>query len=124
MHAQAGSFAPPTAPSLTDVILALCASGHFGVREAIAAATRQEPRRLGSDPADAAMTGTLIPATWRRQDRDPPGTPAHDHLTEGEEWQTHWLDAVRRNEPGAEGVARVSPITRARGAKGESYEER
>ena len=48
MHAQAGSLVSLTDTSLTDVILALCASGHFGVREAIAAATRQELRRLGS----------------------------------------------------------------------------
>jgi hypothetical protein len=53
MHIQAGSLVSLTDPSLTDVILALCAAGRFGVREAIVAATRQEPRRLGLDPADA-----------------------------------------------------------------------
>jgi hypothetical protein len=59
MYAQAESLFPQlTDSSLTDVILALCASGHFGVREAIAAATRQEPRRLGSDPADACRLVT------------------------------------------------------------------
>ena len=56
MRAQAGSLAQLTNTSLTDVILALCASGHFGVREAIAAATRQEPRRLDSAPADIAFS--------------------------------------------------------------------
>jgi hypothetical protein len=54
MYAHAGSLVSLTATSLTDVILALCASGHFGVREAIAAATRQEPRRMGPDPSDAS----------------------------------------------------------------------
>jgi hypothetical protein len=47
MHAQAGSLAQLPDPSLTDVILALCASGRFGVREAIAAATGQESRAGG-----------------------------------------------------------------------------
>ena len=61
MHAQAESLAQLTDTSLTDVILALCASGHFGVREAIAAATRQEPCRMGSDPSDAST----------RRERDP-----------------------------------------------------
>ena len=56
MHAQVESLARPTAASLTHVILVLCASGHFGVREAIAAATRQEPRRLDSAPADIAFS--------------------------------------------------------------------
>jgi hypothetical protein len=41
MYTQAGSLV-----SLTDVILALCASGNFGVREAIAAATRQETHQM------------------------------------------------------------------------------
>jgi hypothetical protein len=61
MHAQVGSLAQLTDTSLTDVILALCASGHFGVREAIAAATRQEPRRLGSALSDAATSSMLQP---------------------------------------------------------------
>jgi hypothetical protein len=61
MYTQAGSLVSLTDISLTDVILALCASGHFGVREAIAAATRQEPGRLGSDPAAAST----------RRERDP-----------------------------------------------------
>ena len=56
MYTQAGSLAQLTDASLTDVILALCAGGHFGVREAIAAAIRQKPRRMGSDPSDA-LTG-------------------------------------------------------------------
>jgi hypothetical protein len=53
MDTQAGSFVSLTDTSLTDVILALCASGRFGVREAIAAAIRQEPRRMGQNPSDA-----------------------------------------------------------------------
>jgi hypothetical protein len=61
MHIQAGSLVSLTDPSLTEVILALCASGHFGVREAIAAATRQGPRRLGSDPSDAAASSMFQP---------------------------------------------------------------
>jgi hypothetical protein len=61
MHAQAGSLASLTDPSLTDVILALCASGHFGVREAIAAAIRQAPRRMGPDPSDASTRGERDP---------------------------------------------------------------
>jgi len=36
--------------SLTDRILTLCMSGHFGVREAIAVATRQQPAQ-GSRPS-------------------------------------------------------------------------
>ena len=48
MNAQAESLSRLTAGSLTDVILTLCASGHFGVREAIAAATRQEPRQVNN----------------------------------------------------------------------------
>jgi hypothetical protein len=63
MHTQAGSPAQLTDPSLTDVILALCASGHFGVREAIAAATRQEPHRMGLDPSDAATRRERDPAS-------------------------------------------------------------
>ena len=54
MHTQAGSLASLTDPSLTDVILTLCASRHFGVREAIAEAIRQEPRRMDQDPSDAS----------------------------------------------------------------------
>ena len=61
MHAQVVSLAQMTNTSLTDVILALCASGHFCVREAIAAATRQEPRRLGPDPSDAATSSMFQP---------------------------------------------------------------
>jgi hypothetical protein len=61
MHAQVESLAQLTDTSLTDVILALCASGHFGVREAIAAATLQKPRRLGSTPSDAAASSMLQP---------------------------------------------------------------
>jgi hypothetical protein len=83
MDTQAESLAQLTATSLTDVILALCASGHFGVREAIAAATRQEPRRLGSNPFDTSATETLTPATWHRQDRDLLTTPARYHVTQG-----------------------------------------
>ena len=63
MRTQAGSPAQLTDPSLTDVILALCASGRFGVREAIAAAIRQEPRRTGPDPSDAATRRERDPAS-------------------------------------------------------------
>jgi len=38
----------PTQRSLTDRILALCASGRFGVREAIAAAAKQIRKAQGS----------------------------------------------------------------------------
>jgi len=61
MYTQAGSVAQLTDPSLTDVILTLCASGHFGVREAIAAATRQDPRRMGPNPSDASTKRELDP---------------------------------------------------------------
>jgi hypothetical protein len=67
MHTQAGSLASLTDPSLTDVILALCASGHFGVREAIAAALRQEPRRMSPDSSDAST----------RRERDPESSASH-----------------------------------------------
>ena len=83
MSAQAESLFPLPDTSLTDIILTLCASGHFGVREAIAAATRQESRWVGSHPSDASMTGTLIPETWHRQDRDLLATPARYHVTQG-----------------------------------------
>ena len=61
MYTQAEILAQLTDASLTDVILALCASGHFGVREAIAAATRQDLRRLDSDPSDAATSSMFQP---------------------------------------------------------------
>ena len=83
MYTQAEILAQSTDASLTDVILALCASGHFGVREAIAAATRQESRWLGSHPSDASTTGTRIPETWHRQDRDLLATPARYRVTPG-----------------------------------------
>jgi hypothetical protein len=76
MHTQAGSLAQLTDTSLTDVILALCASGRFGVREAIAAAIRQAPRRMGQNSSDASTTGTLTLATWRTEESDPFATPA------------------------------------------------
>jgi hypothetical protein len=79
MDTQAGSLVSPTDTSLTDVILALCASGHFGVREAIAAATRQEPRPMGQNPSEASTTGTLTLATWRTENSDPLATPARHH---------------------------------------------
>jgi len=66
MHTQAGSLAQLTGPSLTDVILVLRASGHFGVWEAIAAAIRQEPRRMGPDLFDAST----------RRERDPASSAA------------------------------------------------
>ena len=81
MHTQAESLVSLTDPSLTDVILALCASGHFGVREAIAAATRQEPRRLGQNLSDASTTETLTLAPWRTGDSDPLATPTRYRLT-------------------------------------------
>jgi hypothetical protein len=81
MHTQTGSLDSMIDTSLTDVILALCASRHFGIREAIAAATRQKPRRLGSASADAAVSSRfqLMPNTsgtaafWasERRKRDP-----------------------------------------------------
>ena len=44
-------------PSLTDSILKLCASGQFGVREAIAAATdQQQPPSSHEEPAKPART--------------------------------------------------------------------
>jgi hypothetical protein len=63
MHTQAGSLVSLTAPSLTDIILALCASGRFGIREAIAAATGQDSRRIGPNPSEASTTEILTPAT-------------------------------------------------------------
>lgn len=39
--------------SLTDRILTLCMSGHFGVREAIAAATRQQHAK-GNRPGNVS----------------------------------------------------------------------
>ncbi len=54
MHAPAEAHTQRADASLTDIILALCASGHFGVREAIAAAIRQKPRRMGPDPSGAS----------------------------------------------------------------------
>jgi hypothetical protein len=83
MYTQAEILAQLTDASLTDVILALCASGHFGVREAIAAATRQESGWLGSNPSDASTTGTRRPETWHRQDRDRLATPARYRVTQG-----------------------------------------
>ena len=61
MQAQGESLSQLTHTSLTEVILALCASGHFGVREAIAAATRQKPHRLGPDPSDAVTSSRFQP---------------------------------------------------------------
>ena len=83
MYAQAEPLFQLTDASLTDVILALCASGHFGVREAIAAATRQEPRRMGQNLSDASTTETRLPETWHRQDRDLLATPARYRVTQG-----------------------------------------
>jgi hypothetical protein len=87
MRTQIGSLASSTTPSLTDVILALCASGHFGVWEAIAAALRQEPRRMGPGPSDAST----------RRERDPessasrPGfrlSPVGDLITNNQPFTT------------------------------------
>jgi len=83
MYAQAESLSRLTAGSLTDVILTLCASGHFGVREAIAAATRQESCWSGPNPSDASTTETLTPATCHRQDRDLLTTPARYRVAQG-----------------------------------------
>ena len=65
MGAQAEALYQRPDTSLTDVILTLCASGHCGVREAIAAATGQESRRSEADLSDASATETLTPETWR-----------------------------------------------------------
>ena len=81
MSAQAESLSRLADGSLTDVILTLCASGHFGVREAIAAATGQESRWSGSNPSDASTTGTRILEKWHRQDRDLLATPARYRVT-------------------------------------------
>lgn len=83
MYTQADSLSRLADGSLTDVILTLCASGHFGVREAIAAATRQGSRRLGSHPSNASPTGPRMPATWHRQDHDLLTTPARYRVTQG-----------------------------------------
>jgi hypothetical protein len=83
MYTQAESLSLLTDGSLTDVILTLCASGHFGVREAIAAATRQESCWSGSTPSEASTTGTLTAATWHRQDSDLLATPARYRVTQG-----------------------------------------
>ena len=83
MYTQAESLFQLTDNSLTDIILTLCASGHFGVREAIAAAIRQEPRCLGSNPSDASTTGPRLPETWHRQDRTLLATPARYRVTQG-----------------------------------------
>ena len=56
MHTQAGTHTQLADASLTDLILALCAGGHFGVREAIEAALRQKTRRMGPNPSDAPTT--------------------------------------------------------------------
>jgi len=81
MSAQAESLFPLPDTSLTDIILTLCASGHFGVREAIAAATRQESCWPGSNPSEASTTETLTPATWHEQDRAPLATLARYRVT-------------------------------------------
>ena len=49
----------PTKASLTDQILSFCASGRFGVREAIAAATKPESPSVTQPekPADAQTRG-------------------------------------------------------------------
>ncbi len=82
MHTQAGSLASLIDTSLTDVILALCASGRFGVREAIAAATGQDSRRIGPNPSEASTTGILTQATWRTEESDPLATPARYRFTQ------------------------------------------
>jgi hypothetical protein len=76
MNTQAGSLTQLTDTSLTDVILTLCASGHFGVREAIAAATKQAPCWMGLDPSNASARGALTLATLRTEESNPPATPA------------------------------------------------
>ena len=83
MDAQAESLSRLTAGSLTDVILTLCASGHFGVREAIAAATRQESYSSGSNPSDASTPVPRLPETWHRQDRALLATPACYRVAQG-----------------------------------------
>ena len=83
MYTQAESLFQLTDKSLTDIILTLCASGNFGVREAIAAATRQESCWSGSNPSDASTTETLTPATCHRQDRDLLTTTARYRVAQG-----------------------------------------
>jgi|RhiMethySRZTD1v2_1073278.scaffolds.fasta_scaffold286239_3 hypothetical protein len=83
MYTQAESLFQLTDNSLTDIILTLCASGHFGVREAIAAAIRQEPCWSGPNPSDASTTGILTPATCHRQDRDLLTTTARYRVAQG-----------------------------------------
>jgi len=51
MHPVGTIKAKSTKRSLTDQILTLCASGHFGVREAIAAALERSAGAKGSRPA-------------------------------------------------------------------------
>ena len=83
MYTQAESLFQLTDKSLTDIILTLCASGNFGVREAIAAATRQESCWSGPNPSDASTTGPRLPETWHRQDRTLLATPARYRVTQG-----------------------------------------
>ena len=83
MYTQAESLFQLTDKSLTDIILTLCASGNFGVREAIAAATRQESCWSGSNPSDVSTTETLTPATCHRQDRDLLTTTARYRVAQG-----------------------------------------
>lgn len=75
MHAQVESLTQLTNTSLTDVILVLCASGHFGVREAIAAAARQASRQMDQNP--------LTASTRRMGENDPLAAPACHRLTRG-----------------------------------------
>jgi hypothetical protein len=90
MYTQAESLSRRTDGSLTDVILALCASGHFGVREAIAAATRQESCWPGSHSSDASMTGKLAPATWHRRGRGLLATPPRYRVTQGNDYAYYY----------------------------------
>jgi hypothetical protein len=50
MHPVGTSKPKSTKRSLTDQILSLCASGHFGVREAIAAALKRSAGAESSQP--------------------------------------------------------------------------
>jgi hypothetical protein len=95
MYTQAESLSRLTDGSLTDVILALCASGHFGVREAIAAATRQKPRRPEADFFDVSTTGPRIPETWHRQDRDLLATPARYASPQEHDYAYYYCSAHR-----------------------------
>ena len=59
MHSDTTQRIKPAKTSLTDQILSLCASGRFGVREAIAAATKPVAPSVTQpeEPVDAQTLG-------------------------------------------------------------------